>query len=51
MLLKILDKAIETVIYNASVTLEDTKHKESMPSQELLQEGIKTTKELFPKPK
>jgi|GEM_PF-2983430 len=49
MLLKLLDKAIETVTYNASTTLDDPKHKESMPTQELLQDVVKATKELIPK--
>lgn len=48
MLLKLLDKAIDTVAYNASVTLDESKHTESTPSHELLQDIFSKVKDFTP---
>lgn len=48
MLLKLLDKTIDTVAYNASVTLDESKHTESTPSHELLQDIFSKVKDFTP---
>lgn len=48
MLLKLLNTAIDAVGYNASETLDNSKHSESTPSHELLQEIFSKVKDFTP---
>ena len=48
LLLKLLDKAIDTVAYNASSTLDQGKHTESTPSHDLVKEFSNAIKKITP---